>query len=161
MRQGELLALTWQNVDLVRRVVTVTKSKNKRTRDVPLTARAAAELEQIRAARTIPLNAPDRVFWWIPQNWPGPWARKYRDAVTAAKLPPLRFHDLRHLAAVNLVRAGTPLPDVAKMGGWQSLQMVWRYAHHAPVNAAEMARDRLEAYIADQSPDDDAAAASA
>ena len=66
---------------------------------------------------------------------------------SAAGFPTLRPHDLRHLNAVNLVRAGVPLPDVARWLGHSpdSILVTMRYARHAPANAADRARDLLEA----------------
>ena len=71
----------------------------------------------------------------------------------AAGLPPLRFHDLRHIDAVDLVRASVPLPDVAKLLGHKTLTMTMRYASHAPKDASYRARDLLEAAPRGDTPD--------
>ncbi len=134
-------------MDFGRRMVTVRVAKNGQPRDVPLTRRATTALADLKAKRTITLSGPQRVFSWIPEQWPGHLAKDYKRAVKAAELPPLRLHDLRHLAAVNLVRSGTPLPDVAKLLGHKTLAMTWRYARHTPGDSALLARDRLEAYL--------------
>ncbi|CQI88869.1 Integrase family protein [Yersinia rohdei] len=39
-----------------------------------------------------------------------------------------RFHDLRHTWASWLVQAGVPLSALQEMGGWESIEMVQRYA---------------------------------
>lgn len=148
LRRGEALALEWRDVDLGRTTLTVRQSKNKSPREIPLTARLAASLKEMRDRRTIPLDGPDRVFSWLPQSFPGEFSTLFRAATNAAQLPALRIHDCRHLFAVNLVRAGTPLPDVGKMLGHKTLAMVLRYGHHSPADATFRARDRLEAYLA-------------
>ncbi len=158
LRLSELLRLEWRDVDAVRGSLTVRVSKNGKPRDIPLTGATCAELERLRDGRTIPLNAPDRVFAWIPESFPANHRKLYDDAVKAAELPHLRFHDLRHLCATNLVRAGTPLPDVGRMLGHKTLAMVLRYGHHSPTDATLRARDRLEAYLA-STPAPDAARA--
>jgi integrase len=79
---------------------------------------------------------------------PGEFSELFRTATAAAKLPRLRLHDCRQLFAVNLVRAGTPLPDVGRMLGHKTLAMVLRYGHHSPTDATLRARDRLEEYLA-------------
>ncbi|OWF81559.1 hypothetical protein B4900_03200 [Yersinia rohdei] len=43
-----------------------------------------------------------------------------------------RFHDLRHTWASWLVQAGVPLSALQEMGGWESIEMVQRYAPLAP-----------------------------
>jgi hypothetical protein len=48
-----------------------------------------------------------------------------------------RWHDLRHTWASWLVQSRTPLYDFREMGGWESAEMVRRYADLAP---AQMAR---------------------
>lgn len=146
MRQGELLRLQWRDVDLSGRVITVTEAKNKTPRDVPYTDRVAALLEELLRRRVVPLDRsqPDRVLAWIPQSLPRQYRGAFRRAVREARLPPLRLHDLRHIYAVDLVRAGVPLPDVGRLLGHKTLSMTLRYSHHAPADAAHRARDLLE-----------------
>ena len=49
-----------------------------------------------------------------------------------------RFHDLRHTAASNLVRAGRTLFEVATLLGHSSIQMTQRYSHLAIQDTLEM-----------------------
>ena len=60
------------------------------------------------------------------------------------RLAPLRVLDLRHTYAVDLVRAGVPITDVARMLGHKTLAVTLRYAHHAPNDVTHRARDLLE-----------------
>ena len=53
-----------------------------------------------------------------------------------------RWHDLRHTWASWHVQAGTPIHALQELGGWQSYEMVLRYAHLAPGHLAAYA-DRL------------------
>jgi len=46
-----------------------------------------------------------------------------------------RFHDLRHTWASWLIQSGVPLSALQEMGGWESIEMVRRYAHLAPNRA--------------------------
>lgn len=46
-----------------------------------------------------------------------------------AKIPYRSLHALRHGFATVLIARGTPLPVVAKMGGWSGLKVLTRYAH--------------------------------
>jgi integrase len=40
-----------------------------------------------------------------------------------------RWHDLRHTWASWHVQRGTPLQVLKELGGWETLEMVQRYAH--------------------------------
>ena len=57
-----------------------------------------------------------------------------------AGIEDFRFHDLRHTWASWLVQSGVPLSALQEMGGWESIQMVQRYAHPAPNHLTEHAR---------------------
>ncbi len=51
-------------------------------------------------------------------------------------LEDFRWHDLRHTWASWHVQAGTSLSKLQEMGGWDSIEMVRRYAHLAPEHLA-------------------------
>lgn len=46
-----------------------------------------------------------------------------------ARITDFRWHDLRHTWASWLVQNGISLYELKEMGGWQSLEMVQKYAH--------------------------------
>jgi len=48
-----------------------------------------------------------------------------------------RWHDLRHTWASWHVQAGTPLHVLQELGGWESVEMVRRYAHLSTTHLAE------------------------
>lgn len=144
LRRGEFLALEWRDIDAGRAVVVIRESKAKRPRDVPLTPESFAMLAAMRDRRAIPLKGPDRVFHWIPVGWSQHFRNAWKKAATAADYPGLRFHDLRHTFASTLVRAGVPIPTVAKLLGHTTPQMVLtRYGTHAPADAAQQAIQAL------------------
>ncbi len=64
----------------------------------------------------------------------------FRTALKRAGIENFRFHDLRHTWASWLVQAGVPLTALQEMGGWESIEMVQRYAHLAPNHLVEHAR---------------------
>jgi len=148
MRRGELLALEWRDVDLERRSVLVRRSKNHEPRTVPLTTRATAALTERRQSVTLTLGKPNRVFGNHHITFSGLGTKHYKDALAAAELADMRFHDLRHLFAVNCVRAGVPLPDLQRLLGHKTMEMTLRYSSHSPVDAGARARDLLDAALA-------------
>lgn len=56
-----------------------------------------------------------------------------------AGIEDFRFHDLRHTWASWLIQSGVPLSALQEMGGWESIEMVRRYAHLAPNHLTEHA----------------------
>ncbi|EFE9447940.1 TPA: tyrosine-type recombinase/integrase [Escherichia coli] len=61
-------------------------------------------------------------------------------ACRRAGIENFRFHDLRHTWASRLIPSGAPLSVLQEMGGWESREMVRRYAHLAPNHLTEHAR---------------------
>lgn len=51
-----------------------------------------------------------------------------------------RFHDLRHTWASWLIQSGVPLSTLQEMGGWESIEMIQRYAPLASNHLTEHAR---------------------
>lgn len=135
IRQGELFSLTWEAVDMERRTLTVLAShaKGNATRTIPLNAEAHRVLTAIR-----PDHASGLVFV-SPRtggefdNVKKAWALLTR----AAGLPDLRWHDLRHDFASQLVMRGVPLFTVQKLLGHANSRMTQRYAKLAPAALAE------------------------
>lgn len=64
-------------------------------------------------------------------------AKVWRAACKKAGLPSaFRWHDLRHTWASWHVQRGTSLQVLMELGGWESFEMVKRYAHLAPSHVA-------------------------
>ena len=61
-------------------------------------------------------------------------------ACRRAGIERFRFHDLRHTWASWLIQSGVPLSVLQEMGGWESIEMVRKYAHLAPNHLTEHAR---------------------
>lgn len=130
LRQGELFALSWQQVDLRLKTVTVlaSHSKGNTTRTIPLNAEALAVLTTIKpqAARGLVFVSPitGGEFDSVKKAW--------AEITKASNLPDLRWHDLRHDFASQLVMRGVPLYTVQKLLGHTNARMTQRYAKLAP-----------------------------
>jgi integrase len=71
--------------------------------------------------------------------------KAWRQALKRAEITDFRWHDLRHTWASWHVQAGTPLHALQELGGWESVEMVRRYAHLSGEHLAEYV-DRLSAF---------------
>ena len=132
-RRGEMLALRWQDVDTVRRVVHVGRSKNGDPKVLPL---VSAVVEQLEAFRGAPggLVFPSRRNALKPMEFTTHW----HDALKMAKVRAFRWHDLRHSCASYLVQQGATLVQVADLLGHRQISMSHRYAHLAATDRAAL-----------------------
>jgi len=132
MRAGEIQSLRHDQVDLAKRVVRLSKTKNGSARTVPLIKHA---VEIFREALVHPISPVDTdlVFWGEPgrdgQRRPYEFRPAWRRALKSADITGLRFHDLRHEAVSRLVEAGLGDQEVAAISGHKSMQMLRRYTH--------------------------------
>jgi len=126
MRRGEILALKWMDLDLVRGIITVTNSKSGKSRKIPMSGTVAAALGGVP-------HRGDYVFW-NPEtktrikDVKKPWAA----ACTAAKISGVRFHDCRHTALTWMLQSGADIVSVSKIAGHASIVMTQRYCHASP-----------------------------
>ena len=135
VRQGELFSLAWENVDLVRKTVTVlaSHSKGNTTRTIPLNAEALAVLTTVKPDPAKGLVFKSPVTGGRFNNVKKAWA----EVTKAARVPRLRWHDLRHDFASQLVMRGAPLFTVQKLLGHANSRMTQRYAKLAPSTLAD------------------------
>lgn len=130
LRRGELFNLTWEDVDLNKRQLTVegTTSKSGQTRHVPLNREAHQLLADWRQQSGDTLVFPSPVtgerFDNIKRSWEG-----LREI---AELTNFVFHDLRHTFASKLAMAGEDLYVIKELLGHSTIQMTEKYAHLAP-----------------------------
>lgn len=74
---------------------------------------------------------PSRVFTFRGQPVKKAGTKAWRAALARAGIEDFRWHDLRHTWASWHVQAGTPLHVLQELGGWESVEMVRRYAHRS------------------------------
>jgi integrase len=132
-RRGELLHLTWSDVDLKRRILTFRETKNGETRAVPLTGYALAIFTQHATIRRLDTTL---VFPDITGTRPLGIRDAWENAVKRAGITDFHFHDLRHMFASYLAMNGATLAEIAEALGHKTLSMVKRYAHLSEAHTA-------------------------
>lgn len=171
LRQGELLALTWDCVDLDSRTMKVSKAlqriegevrfvepKSKKSkRIVPLTQVAVAAL---RAQRKRQLE--ERLLGgskWEEKNLvfhnsvgkpldPGNVVKQFHKALERAGLPKIRFHEMRHTCASLLLTQGVPMKVVQEILGHSDYYLTANTYSHVVPELKREAADRLDALFA-------------
>ncbi|WP_375429022.1 tyrosine-type recombinase/integrase [uncultured Sphingomonas sp.] len=130
-RRGELFDLTWSNVDMERRILTVTgaTAKSRRTRHIPLNREATSVLTNWRAqcedlAGLVFVNDAGVRFDRVNFSW--------RRLLKDAGIADFRWHDMRHHFASRLAMGGVDLNTIRELLGHSDYTMTLRYAHLAP-----------------------------
>ncbi|HXU32906.1 MAG TPA: site-specific integrase [Thermoanaerobaculia bacterium] len=125
-RLGELLSLRWVDLDLVRGVARLARTKNGEARTLPLAEHALAILAARAAERR---SDTSFVFPSVHGRTPASLRKPWERALNEAGIANFRFHDLRHTAASYLAMMGATPTDIAAVLGHKTLAMVKRYAH--------------------------------
>jgi site-specific recombinase XerD len=128
MRLGEMYGLTWDNVNLTGRILTIPRSKNGERRHVRLNSVAVAALVAF-AGRGNGTGPVIRNAQGEPLCGPRYWFEK---AILKAGIEGFHWHDLRHTFASRLTMAGVGLRAVQDALGHKSVAMTVRYSHLAP-----------------------------
>lgn len=120
MRQGEILGLAWEHINLSSRIASLQMTKNGTKRDVPLTYTARDMLIRLGAKSTGP------VFTYTAAGIKSTW----RQAMQRLAIEDLHFHDLRHEAVSVLFERGRlDMMEISAISGHKSLSMLKRYTH--------------------------------
>jgi integrase len=127
-RRGELLAATWTDIDLGAGIWTKPGATTKQTTEhrVPLAAPARELLTAMQA------QAGAAAVYLFPARGGGhrPHINEaWIQLRTAAGLPGVRLHDLRHSFASLLASSGSSLPLIGALLGHTTPVTTARYAH--------------------------------
>ncbi len=128
MRQGEILDLKWENIDLFRKTILIRKSKNKEPRTIPMNqtvSRMLISMSKVMSMSGYVFTTQGRKMKF--RNL----MRAFYIALKKANIEKFRFHDLRHTFATRLVQAGVDLYSVAKLLGHKDIKTTQRYSHHS------------------------------
>ena len=155
MRRGEVLGLSWSDVDLNSRRLTVRQSlvtisgytqlttpKTGKPRQFQLDEISCAALRRWRAEQ-----AGERLAWgslWQDTGLvftkedgtriqPESFTKVFRRIAADAGLPTIRFHDVRHTYATLALQAGVDIKVVSQRLGHANVGITWdTYAHVLP-----------------------------
>ena len=109
MRRGEIFA-----ADLERNTFCLSDTKNSSPRHVPVHPKAAVY------ARACAIKKPLSMGWA---------SHAFKIAATAVGMGHLRFHDMRHSSAAEMLKSEIQLYTVGKVLGHKSIRSTQRYAH--------------------------------
>jgi integrase len=143
LRQGELLALHWEDIDFDRQVIHVRSALDRDRREAsPKTSNALREVVLMPALAQVLLRQrqesrfrelDDYVFTTqvgTPLHWANISARALKPALKKAGIQSLRWHDLRHTFASLLIAGGANITFVSRQLGHSSSQITLSvYAH--------------------------------
>jgi len=126
-RMSEIFTPTWHNIDFVNRIATVTNenSKSGYARALLLNQDAIELMRKLRFknhCEFVFTRSTNKRIYDIDR-------RDFKQACEMSGIENFHFHDLRHTWASWHVQAGTPLYTLKNLGGWETLEMVNKYAH--------------------------------
>lgn len=138
LRLGNVIRLTWRQVDLDAGVITIKMKSKKpggRAHSIPISPGMRAFLAEQRGQH------PIYVFTYVCRRSRGKrkkdlrypfsangWRKDWRKALAAAGIEDFRFHDTRHTAASRIVRATGNLKVAQRLLGHASIASTTRYA---------------------------------
>jgi integrase len=144
LRQGELLALRWRDVDWAAGRLRVrqnyvrghwgTPKSRRGSRSVPMVDRVAGELE--RHFQRSAYQGDDDLVFAHPHTGEvldhSRLSKRYKKALHAAALRDVRFNDLRHTFGTRMAAAGVPLRTLQEWMGHRDFKTTLIYTDYAP-----------------------------
>jgi integrase len=144
MRQGELLALRWRDVDWEAKRIRVrrnytrghwsTPKSRSGERAVPLAVKVEVELRKhLQRSR---FSGEDDLVFANPLSGEvlphSPLVRRFKKALKAAGVRQIRFHDLRHTFGTRIAASGVPMRVLQAWMGHRDYRTTLIYADYEP-----------------------------
>jgi integrase len=136
LRFGEIIALDWQDVDLDRKMLSVSKSisrglmgstKSNRSRHIPLSGELCEMLfQRIQKSGSVFLSRNEKTMRRDA------CFKSLRRACLRAKLRAIGWHTLRHTFASHLAQKNISLKAIQELLGHSNIMTTMRYAHLSP-----------------------------
>lgn len=125
LRKSNVTGLKWSQVDLDQAVAWIhtDQAKAGHSIHVPLNKDALEVLQNQKGKHD------EHVFTYRSKPIQQVNTKAWRKSLQKANITDFRWHDLLHTWASWHVQQGTPLALLQELGGWESAEMVRRYAH--------------------------------
>lgn len=147
MRSGELYSLEWNDIDWDNRLITVSKSYNKKLnafkstkagywRKVPMNLETENLLHDLQKTADGPFVLPRIEIWRR-----GEGAKVLREFCEGIGISSVCFHALRACFATHLLNLGVTSPVVKKICGWTDEKVMTRYIRLAGIDVAGATKD--------------------
>ncbi len=144
LRQGELLALQWRDIDWTAQRLRVrrnyvrgqfgTPKSQRGSRSVPLADRLGGELDLLH--RSSAYDGDDDLVFAHPHTGRPmnghALLKAFQRTLKAAGVRRVRFHDLRHTFGTRMAAAGVPMRTLQEWMGHAHIATTLRYADYAP-----------------------------
>ena len=152
MRNGELFALKWSDIDFDPEspLIRVSRSYNKRTREYKCTK--TGKVREIPICKPLIGVIKELKSWYLHQERignklevefvlprPGPWhsglqSKFLKTFCKDIGITPICFHSLRACFATELLKRGVPVMKVMAVGGWSDLKTMKHYVRLSGVD---------------------------
>jgi len=144
MRRGEITGQRWEDIDLPRRLLFVTKSKTPEgeSREIPLTTRLYDWLKPHVQASGLVFTFHDEPVRIIKRSW--------HSAIRRAGIRYIRFHGLRHTFNTRLLEAGVMQETRMALMGHSTGRSVHSVYTHIELPLKREAIRRLEVWVNQQ-----------
>src|SRR5216684_5681245 len=134
LRQGDILRLTWDQIDYDQAMIRILQGKTQTPLLLPMSDALAEVLRGIAHDMDCAYvfhhrGKPLQSYGWLRTD--------FVKAVLAAGLAGTHFHDLRHTAATQLRRLGRDLQVVQQLLGHKTIRTTMRYSHVHPTELRE------------------------
>lgn len=138
LRRANVTHLRWSQVDLDRRTAWIhpDEAKSAKAIPVPLSEAATVVLREAMGEHA------DFVFTYKGKPVVQTGSTAWEKACARCGITDFRWHDLRHTWASWHVQDGTPLHVLQELGGWESADMVRKYAHLSTAHLADYVNNR-------------------
>lgn len=138
VRYGEPFSIKWADVDLIRNIVFINKTKNKTRRVIPINSLLKKTLFSLKEQSKGELVFPNKNI-----------RKPFEKALKTATINKFRFHDLRHTFASHLVMNSVDLMTIKELLGHKTIRMTLRYSHlseNHKARAVEVLGDKMDTF---------------
>ncbi|MED0671623.1 site-specific integrase [Aneurinibacillus aneurinilyticus] len=160
MRQGEILGLSWKDVDLDKGLLYVTQTLPHNGKNIIVGAKTKTSIRSvalssstIKALKEHQNNTDTNPSGLVvcsttgtPVN-PANLRREWLKLIKLAEVPQIRFHDLRHTHASLMLKQGEHIKVVSERLGHSKIQMTLDTYTHIMPNMQKEAASRFDNLI--------------